>query len=57
MNAIISGCDRGSVDSVHAAGVYYSPQGSCIRVFHRLSALKNHWKNALSRRRKKYQFV
>ena len=30
------------MDNGDTAGVYYCPQGSCVRVFHRLSTLKKH---------------
>ena len=35
-------CDDVSMNSGFAAGVYYCPQGSCVRVFNRLSTLKRH---------------
>lgn len=31
-----------SMDSGQAAGVYFCPQGGCVRVFQRLSALERH---------------
>jgi len=31
-----------SMDSGHAAGVYYCPRSGCIRFFHRLSTLGRH---------------